>query len=609
MDHRQQLRAALLPEPRVPLRKRLFRRSRVGARLPDPPSESLVVGLTTTGDRLVLARGGGAGAAEILRKQWPLAGYKAPGASDTPDPVSWEVPGLAELQSALQKALGGRDADGDGWIGEGTPQKRYVGSASRGYNLKLPDETMAKITRLLQPPRNMDEVDQDQQIGPIIVEHLRKHPDGLGHHWTTNDKMAETAAWAGNVGGLPVIVKARYAEDDMGAQNAAGNNFAGEDEITLKSGANVEVEDVLIRDGNQWRSVWPGAISKSMPVVLVGAEVTGPGHHEVIHFAGVETEIAKAKRLPVSPTRTLSAIKRARRTTTDLDASVDLLTRSVAKEIRRSYDTLASNSQMVSLFEAWARGDFTDWQAKLQRAASSINVSPRTLAAKLSDAHTAGMPGVSILTPGLDMDAMTPQSIRYASTRAGDLVVGVNRSVRDQIAGHVQSAVAGDISLPELQAQLKRTVKLDPRMSAAVDTHRRALVAKGASTKDANRMSREYADRLLDHRAETIARTEVMSAYNAGQRDYWEHALADTGMPAGTVYWEWHTHPDERTCRTCGPMNGVRTGLDMPFTIVKDDGSVVDLKFPPVHPNCRCTLTIRSDTPATLAEALHRSTR
>ncbi len=81
-------------------------------------------------------------------------------------------------------------------------------------------------------------------------------------------------------------------------------------------------------------------------------------------------------------------------------------------------------------------------------------------------------------------------------------------------------------------------------------------------------------------RAQTIARTETIRAFNTGA---WSRYQA-----AGFQRWQWLTAADERVCPICGP----RDGNVYPASAEK----------PPLHPNCRCTLIPAKEQPSTKIE-------
>lgn len=82
-----------------------------------------------------------------------------------------------------------------------------------------------------------------------------------------------------------------------------------------------------------------------------------------------------------------------------------------------------------------------------------------------------------------------------------------------------------------------------------------------------------------DARAELIARTEVMTAANEGQRQAWDQAT-DEGLLTGDERVAWIATAD--ACPLCEELDGAERDLDGEYP---DDGG----EGPPLHPNCRCT--------------------
>lgn len=78
-------------------------------------------------------------------------------------------------------------------------------------------------------------------------------------------------------------------------------------------------------------------------------------------------------------------------------------------------------------------------------------------------------------------------------------------------------------------------------------------------------------------RADMIARTEIMTAANEGQREAWDQAV-DKGLLAGDEQREWITTDDDLLCPACAELDGARTTLDGEYP---DDGG----EGPPLHPN------------------------
>lgn len=113
------------------------------------------------------------------------------------------------------------------------------------------------------------------------------------------------------------------------------------------------------------------------------------------------------------------------------------------------------------------------------------------------------------------------------------------------------------------------------------------------SKEQIDKMVEAYARKYLRHRGETIARTEALRAAHAGAHMQWEQAVQRGDVDPNTVKRKWLVARDERTCEVCSPiprMNKDGRALDEAFQTPK--GPVM---LPPVHPDCRCTVTYRSD--------------
>lgn len=83
-----------------------------------------------------------------------------------------------------------------------------------------------------------------------------------------------------------------------------------------------------------------------------------------------------------------------------------------------------------------------------------------------------------------------------------------------------------------------------------------------------------------ESRAETIARTEIMTAANEGQRMGWD-ASVEAGLLPEDAKKTWIA-TEVGACPECEALDGETVGLDEEYPNDGGDG-------PPLHPNCRCT--------------------
>lgn len=172
-------------------------------------------------------------------------------------------------------------------------------------------------------------------------------------------------------------------------------------------------------------------------------------------------------------------------------------------------------------------------QAGLKSLGKKAFVAPRAAAAGES----------RILAPfSIRFDKSSQEAIDWADKHAGELIDDLSETTISDIQDAIAGALEGD------------------GIRAAYDD---ILAAVGDSD-----------------RAELIARTEVMTAANEGQRDAWDSAVEAGLLPDDSVV-EWIATSD--CCDDCADLDGETRPIDSEY----DDPDAAN--GPPLHPNCRCT--------------------
>lgn len=310
---------------------------------------------------------------------------------------------------------------------------------------------------------------------------------------------------------------------------------------------------------------------------------------------------------PMGSPHSLAVVEHARsvrlaKADTLIDTTFNRHLASVAKEVKHTLDYMSGHPELEDLLNAWSSGDFKDWDHKLAKAAKAVRVNPKRLAGALQSAYLDGsfVPNASSLRPmEWDPKAITPQAVRYASAKAGNLIKGMSDTMRANVHRYVLQTVQGDMDAKELRRVLSYSIKMDERSAQAVERFRENLLRAGSSKADANKQARAYAQRLIDGRAETIARTETMTAMNAGIREYWTHMVGMGQVPESSVQWRWETAGDDQECPVCKPMDGVTIPFDSSFVL-----SSGVIPYPPAHPRCRCTVSLDMPSLSTIMSSL-----
>lgn len=182
-------------------------------------------------------------------------------------------------------------------------------------------------------------------------------------------------------------------------------------------------------------------------------------------------------------------------------------------------------------------------------------------------------------------DLTNPQASAWGYQWAGELIKNISADAKQTIKDAVGRALDADLTRRDATLAIRNVIGLNDRQAGAVERMRSDLLATGTSATSIETKVEAYAGRLLRERASMIARTEIMTAAHAGQREAWDQA-ADKGLIEKTETRRiWIVTDDDRLCDECEPMDGVEVDFEDEF----DDGD------PPLHPGCRCTIGLTFD--------------
>lgn len=184
------------------------------------------------------------------------------------------------------------------------------------------------------------------------------------------------------------------------------------------------------------------------------------------------------------------------------------------------------------------------------------------------------------------MSQVNPAAVRAAEQQAARMVTRVSRETKNAIRDVIAESVKGGLTPQKAAQQIKPLIGLTAQQAKAVTRYRRELEAAGRAAADIDRLVERYTQQLLRQRARTIARTETQAAANAGQQAIWQQAQQNGLLPENARR-RWIVTPDDRLCPNCAPLDGQTAKLNEPFHTAF--GPVMN---PPLHPNCRCAMSL-----------------
>lgn len=277
---------------------------------------------------------------------------------------------------------------------------------------------------------------------------------------------------------------------------------------------------------------------------------------------------------------------------------------SAVKWLVRTWEGQQSSISYKELREAYLSGGLTEKQVTNWQKSYAELVN-RKLAPQWEQAMKQAVIDAREIYPYYLYEPSVELMTNYIATRGAELVTnlaidqkkavqaiikqasGYKSTSADEIARLIRPAIG--LTKPQTKAytNLYETAKKNlqeahPRMTAE------------AVEKKARETATKYAAKQHRYRAFTIARTELASAYNAGHYGATLEAIENGYL--GTMVKVVATAADERTCPSCGGVEGESQPLDKPFRNGK--------QMPPFHPNCRCCLMYEEiEKPAVTPEA------
>jgi hypothetical protein len=239
----------------------------------------------------------------------------------------------------------------------------------------------------------------------------------------------------------------------------------------------------------------------------------------------------------------------------------------------------------------------------------------------------------------IGLNLTVDQSIAYGQQRAGALISGIQQSQLSAVRDTLGLALEQGIDVGSTGRILRGSVGLSPRQATALANYERGLTelyttgrtnvtlrGLGRPLADARysldklsearieEMVDRYRERLVNYRAEMIARTELARSANQGAYEEQMSHAADGLFGARSANRIWLTTPDDRLCEDCDAMDGQTISFldSFEYDAGADDeepgaGETIIMDVPPLHPNCRCT-TILEITDESMEEAFAADT-
>lgn len=255
-------------------------------------------------------------------------------------------------------------------------------------------------------------------------------------------------------------------------------------------------------------------------------------------------------------------------------------------------DNIKDDLVLERMKEGFDEGNVNKVQAQLDWQDYELDLEP------LKESYTmtinrAGQSSIVHLPPAyraIAFNVNNPRIVSYIDERTTFLITSITDRNRRAVKNVIQDTYIRGYHPDVASRHIKNLIGLTERHTRAVNNYVNKLIEDGTPQRIAFERGEEYSDRLLQHRAEMIARTETMDAVNHGQHEVILQGSEQGVIPESDTVKIWIVTPDDRLCDHCAPMENQERSLREDFT-----GSLGNVDVPPYHPNCRCAVRYRID--------------
>ena len=309
-----------------------------------------------------------------------------------------------------------------------------------------------------------------------------------------------------------------------------------------------------------------------------------------------------------------------------LKALIDSQDRLIREAFLQAIREHGESINLAALAEALEAND-------INRAVSIAQITPANLFALDAAITAAFVNGGQMIRQAapkyavsFGFDGRAFRAEQWARQNAAGLVVNISNEQADALRVMTQERIAQGVNGRKLAREIRTVVGLAPNQIQTVNNVRadlenlssdyftrslrdkrfdgivRRAINDGTplSQVDIDRITARYAERALDYRANTIARTESLNALRAGRDEGIRQAIEQGAIAPGATQKVWDSTGDSRVRPDHAQMNGQSVGLNEAF--VAPGGS--RLMYPGDSSlgagadqiiNCRCVVDYRVD--------------
>lgn len=286
-------------------------------------------------------------------------------------------------------------------------------------------------------------------------------------------------------------------------------------------------------------------------------------------------------------------LKAGRRTPKRVDALTAQMRNAIHVDFITGIKRFRNKVKPNELMRAWEKGSYSHLMAVIPWQDMHEEFKP--LARTMEESHPGFAAAAIKALPApthneLRYDTKNPRISNFISRRTGELITDMSNEQEKVVRQAVFRTFNNAYTPRDVATDIKMTIGLNARYANAVHNYHSGLLNGGASPFVAQTMSNHYADRLLESRAMTVARTETAYVKNYGQLYVWQQA-SSSGLIPDTATKGWNAQGGD-PCEVCDAMDGVEVLLYEAWELNNGDSVEVPNES---HPNCYCDMYLNTD--------------
>ena len=214
-------------------------------------------------------------------------------------------------------------------------------------------------------------------------------------------------------------------------------------------------------------------------------------------------------------------------------------------------------------------------------------------AARTWRSESLGISDTRVAIVGIDVtfNVQDPEALQAIDAYTGRQITAISQTTREAVQGIVTRTFNNGLPLAQQIAEIAEVVGLTGQQALSLSHFRDGLREAGEKPQRITALVEQKAKALRRQRAEVIARSESMQAIHVGQFERTAQSIRENLLDASRVKRFWIIAADERLCPICAAIPGSNSdGVGQNELFVTAVGA---LPYPPAHPLCRCTISLK----------------